>query len=272
MSKENIVLTYFDLISIIYNIILIFIIFALSSIINSFLKNKIKSKYISVFVSFILGFLVSMILTSLRSYHFTNSLYLSWIEIFIDQTKTYIYYGMVLFGRSISNLNKNYPLYEKSALILSQFLNAFSLYISLVIFYLIEVVYPNKKRKETIKMSNGIEFNENVNQKYCPNCGHQLNDQPLYCPNCGYQLGSQPKQIHRPPNINPDQNSSGYNVLAFLIPFVGLILYLIWKDEYPIRAKGIGKWALIGVVTGFILGAIYYFFMLSLLHNLYNYY
>lgn len=45
---------------------------------------------------------------------------------------------------------------------------------------------------------------------------------------------------------NQDQNSTGLNVLSFLIPLIGLILYLVYQKEQPIKAAGIGKWALIG--------------------------
>ena len=30
---------------------------------------------------------------------------------------------------------------------------------------------------------------------------------------------------------------------------IGLILYLVWKDDYPLRAKSCGKGALIGVIV-----------------------
>jgi hypothetical protein len=51
---------------------------------------------------------------------------------------------------------------------------------------------------------------------------------------------------------NPlDAPSGGFAVLCFFIPLVGLILYLVWKDEYPLKAKSCGKGALIGVIVIF---------------------
>lgn len=47
-----------------------------------------------------------------------------------------------------------------------------------------------------------------------------------------------------------DTPSFGYAVLGFLIPIAGLILYLVWKEQTPLRAKSAGKGALIGVITG----------------------
>ena len=52
---------------------------------------------------------------------------------------------------------------------------------------------------------------------------------------------------------NQDQNSTGLNVLSFLIPLIGLILYLVYQKEQPVKAAGIGKWALIGFVVDVII-------------------
>ena len=47
-----------------------------------------------------------------------------------------------------------------------------------------------------------------------------------------------------------NEGAGGMKWLCFFIPLVGLILYLIWKDDKPVAAKECGKFALIGVVTG----------------------
>ena len=49
-----------------------------------------------------------------------------------------------------------------------------------------------------------------------------------------------------------DAPSGGYAVLGFFIPVVGLILYLVWKDQTPLRAGSAGKGALIGVIVGVV--------------------
>lgn len=57
---------------------------------------------------------------------------------------------------------------------------------------------------------------------------------------------------------NQDQNSTGLNVLSFFIPIIGLVLYLTYKSDQPIKASGVGKWALIGFgigVLGVLVGA-----------------
>jgi lipid-A-disaccharide synthase-like uncharacterized protein len=39
---------------------------------------------------------------------------------------------------------------------------------------------------------------------------------------------------------------------------VGLILYLVEKDTTPLKAKQIGKWALIGFITGIVFSILFY--------------
>lgn len=46
-------------------------------------------------------------------------------------------------------------------------------------------------------------------------------------------------------------------MLGFFIPLVGLILYLVWKDEKPKSAKRAGKGALVSVILYLIVIAIY---------------
>ena len=78
---------------------------------------------------------------------------------------------------------------------------------------------------------------------YCSKCGTEITNQEHYCPKCGTGLHS---TYHNQEN---DGNSTGMNILSFLIPLVGLILYLVWQGTYPVKAKGCGKWALISIVT-----------------------
>ena len=50
-----------------------------------------------------------------------------------------------------------------------------------------------------------------------------------------------------------DAPSTGYAVLGFFIPIVGLILYLVWRDSQPQRAHSCGKGALFGIITYVVL-------------------
>ncbi|MBR2558928.1 MAG: hypothetical protein IKE37_00670 [Firmicutes bacterium] len=54
-----------------------------------------------------------------------------------------------------------------------------------------------------------------------------------------------------------DAPSTGFGILSFFFPLVGLILYLVWKDQTPLNAKSAGKGALIGVITGVVLTVLF---------------
>ena len=84
---------------------------------------------------------------------------------------------------------------------------------------------------------------------HCKNCGKEVNERAAFCPNCGVALNEQTA-----PAASADRPNAGFAVLGFLIPLVGLILYLVWKGTYPLKAKSCGKGALIGVIVEFVLG------------------
>lgn len=91
---------------------------------------------------------------------------------------------------------------------------------------------------------------------YCPNCGKEINGNEQYCDVCGCQLDANrnaPIQPAYSSTNSVDEKSIGFNILSFFIPIVGLVLYLVWKDEYPIKAKSCGKSALISVIVSFVL-------------------
>lgn len=56
--------------------------------------------------------------------------------------------------------------------------------------------------------------------------------------------------------MSNESPSTGLNIVSFLIPIVGLILYLTNKDNSPACAKSYGKWALIGFCVGFVFSII----------------
>lgn len=84
---------------------------------------------------------------------------------------------------------------------------------------------------------------EGNEMKYCSQCGKELVDEAVVCPNCGCALQA-------PVNPQEDKPSAGLNILAFLFPVIGLILFLCFQKTTPVRAKAIGKWALIGFIVG----------------------
>ncbi|MDD4840035.1 MAG: hypothetical protein PHE93_05170, partial [Clostridia bacterium] len=65
--------------------------------------------------------------------------------------------------------------------------------------------------------------------------------------------------------IVDDSGAAGFGVLGFFVPLAGLILYLVWKDSRPLRAKASGKGALVSVIISVIFSVIYYIFLAAVL-------
>ncbi len=80
---------------------------------------------------------------------------------------------------------------------------------------------------------------------YCRHCGQEINDEAVVCIHCGCETGVNKMNKAR----SDDAKSAGWAVLCFFFPVIGLILYLVWKDEYPLRSKSCGKGALISVIV-----------------------
>lgn len=88
--------------------------------------------------------------------------------------------------------------------------------------------------------------------KFCSKCGNQLVDEAVVCPNCGCPQGNQAA-----PAAQQDASSFGWAFLGFCFPIVGLILYLVWKDNTPLKAKSAGKGALISVICSVVFYILY---------------
>lgn len=95
--------------------------------------------------------------------------------------------------------------------------------------------------------------------QYCKFCGNRINADAEICNYCGKRLK---------PSVNiSDSGSFGWGVLGFFQPLIGLILYLVWKDEKPNNARIAGKGALISVILNVLFGVVafivYFFFLFS---------
>ncbi len=88
-------------------------------------------------------------------------------------------------------------------------------------------------------------------------------DEAVICPACGCS------QKEMTAASSQDASSFGWGLLGFCIPLVGLILYLVWKDGTPLKAKSAGKGALIGVIAGIVLWIIYAIVMAGIMASLY---
>lgn len=89
---------------------------------------------------------------------------------------------------------------------------------------------------------------------YCNNCGKEIDDKAVVCPNCG--VATQNAQNNTTSEV--DNGGFGWGLLGCCIPIVGLILYLVWKNEKPKTAKAAGIGALISVG----IAVVYYIIMI----------
>lgn len=87
--------------------------------------------------------------------------------------------------------------------------------------------------------------------KYCSKCGKEIMDEAVICPGCGCS------QDNRALQNQADSSSFGWALLGFCIPIVGLILYLVWKENTPLKAKSAGQGALVSVIVSVIFSIIY---------------
>lgn len=104
---------------------------------------------------------------------------------------------------------------------------------------------------------------------YCKNCGRTVDDTSSYCNNCGARIDNKPNA-----DASEDSLSLGFAIFGFFIPIVGLILFLIYEEKKPKRAKSAIKGALIGFITEIVLAIIlvilYVIFAASLFNNISN--
>jgi uncharacterized membrane protein YvbJ len=87
--------------------------------------------------------------------------------------------------------------------------------------------------------------------KYCSHCGAEVHDDAIVCLKCGCSVTSVSQQTVSIVNPN-DASSGGFAALGFFFPILGLILWLIWNNTSPLKAKSCGM----GALTGFIVSIV----------------
>ena len=102
--------------------------------------------------------------------------------------------------------------------------------------------------------------------KFCSKCGKEIMDEAVVCVHCGCSVT--PTNTATPATTG-DAPNTGFAVLGFFIPIVGLILYLINKDTAPLKAKSAGKGALIGFIVSCVCSILYSTVLGSLLYSFY---
>ena len=129
------------------------------------------------------------------------------------------------------------------------------------------LTHPYKKEKPVYQMPvaqpygqpvyQTISVSDTTHKVFCSGCGRELPPEENFCRVCGKQRtmpaqGAQPtfqQPVYPQMGYVQDAPSGGMTALGFFIPIVGLILYLVWKDQTPLKAKSAGKGALIGAIV-----------------------
>ena len=104
-----------------------------------------------------------------------------------------------------------------------------------------------EKKEETLEdiLSGNVKtatgsMNTNANNmKFCSHCGKQILKDAVVCPHCGCATESKASVT--------DEPNKGLNIISFLLPIVGAILYLVYHEKEPKKAAAAGKWALYGL-------------------------
>ena len=91
---------------------------------------------------------------------------------------------------------------------------------------------------------------------FCRNCGKEVNDNAVVCVSCGAAVKPQSSKQDGPIGCL-------LGGACFLVPIIGLVLYLMWKDEMPQKAKQAGIWAIVGFVLNLIFSVIYFVAVMS---------
>lgn len=116
----------------------------------------------------------------------------------------------------------------------------YAFFILIIIILMVVICFftlkDHKKGQENYPMNPIIETQQG--NKFCSYCGKEIAYQAVICPHCGCPVA---------PGTEPDIPSAGLNALSFFIPIVGLVLYCLYHDKAPNKAKQIGKWAIISI-------------------------
>ena len=87
---------------------------------------------------------------------------------------------------------------------------------------------------------------------FCKNCGSRIDDNAITCPHCGVATNDFNMNSDVALSYN-DASSTWFAVLCFFCPVIGLILYLVWCNTMPLRARSCGKGAISGLIVEVVL-------------------
>lgn len=99
----------------------------------------------------------------------------------------------------------------------------------------------------------------------CQRCGALLADGVTHCHNCGTpqqftNAGYQPNygqqqygQHGQVGNVDMSDLNVGLKILFLLFPLIGIIMYFVWKNSAPVKAKSSLTFGLIGIGVNILL-------------------
>ena len=86
---------------------------------------------------------------------------------------------------------------------------------------------------------------------FCAKCGAEMDDNAEFCPKCGARAGAEAGGL-----AAGDDSVGPIGIVLFCLPLVGAIMYFVWKDDKPKKAKTACYLALGGTVLGIVLQVI----------------
>ena len=72
-----------------------------------------------------------------------------------------------------------------------------------------------------------------------------IDDEAVICPHCGVEQRTRP--------VVNDDGSILWALLGFLIPLIGIILWIVWYDSKPKSSKMAGMGALVSIIVGILI-------------------
>ena len=84
---------------------------------------------------------------------------------------------------------------------------------------------------------------------FCSKCGQKIADEAVVCIHCGCAVNGSKTTTA----AGEDIPNGGLNVLGFLFPIIGLIMYCVMHGQTPRKANQIGAFSLVGFVASLIL-------------------
>jgi len=97
--------------------------------------------------------------------------------------------------------------------------------------------------------------------KYCSYCGSEILQSAVVCPECGSSARGSAAGLDKP--------SIALNVLSFFIPLLGFILFCVFHNNYPRKAKAVGLSALLGVAVSVVLFVAIFVIYPTISYNMY---